>query len=786
MKFLHYFLLLFSLLFVTDVNAQYELPTPVPPGISQSIPAGSLVIPMDTTSQKLLGYFNLKAYGLVNYLLQNEIPVKWAIRSNKTKTATVTGIDFSASCSRVYPDTTTASTISFRGGPFIIENSWVSTALPFITAFEAANGNKIAIYKLASATTMDIRYTLTFKPRIFLTNHQNYDSITVSTLTEAAYSASCYTLKTPAGQVFNETTKYSLIGDAHYANGDTTHINPVLRYVTKGGNLFVGCAGQGTYENSSLSFTTLGIDTIPVASGGSITNPIYPNHFLPISQYDGILASPNGEYKYWFLKSGSSFRTTSYQSFRYTSTLPGSAQLTVLAGAKIKPNTEKGGNIYYLGGHDYNFYTSGGSPNENSRLNGKRIFLNATLIPPADTIDLDFTTDVQLSIVANGFAVKNEEIVIDIIAKNIKNGTAKNVLVPLTLPAGLTYVSHSCGIGAYNTGTTTWNIGTIGEDVTDTLHLHFIVNSLGAMTMSGTASNTALETILPNNTATLNFTGVSRPVAENDTTVFIGPYAVDVNTYANDSDEDGGPFGNTSVFSGPAHGSVTLIGNNIIRYVPSPSYTGPDSLLYVTCDNYPLCDTAWLYIDVSIPLPVELSHFSGQRVDGNVYLNWLTLSEKENDYFAVERSSDGKNFEMRGKVRGAGTTNTEQHYDFKESDNNTKVLYYRLRQFDYNGENSLSKTIALTLNSKSNSILSIFPNPMNTGNELVIHATNFNEDATLVIYDVTGRSVYQKYITHDDNGLFDVIPSSVKLNSGCYIISVVSENENISAKLLVN
>src|SRR6266571_8558854 len=57
----------------------------------QTMRAGSLVIAMDNTNQNLVAPFNMKAYGLVNNLLHNNIPLKWAIRAGKVKDA----IDFS-------------------------------------------------------------------------------------------------------------------------------------------------------------------------------------------------------------------------------------------------------------------------------------------------------------------------------------------------------------------------------------------------------------------------------------------------------------------------------------------------------------------------------------------------------------------------------------------------------------------------------------------------------------------------------------------------------------------
>ena len=45
-------------------------------------------------------------------------------------------------------------------------------------------------------------------------------------------------------------------------------------------------------------------------------------------------------------------------------------------GAKIISNTVAGGNVFYLGGHDYNATTT------NGEINGRRIYLNSIFIPP--------------------------------------------------------------------------------------------------------------------------------------------------------------------------------------------------------------------------------------------------------------------------------------------------------------------------------------------------------------------------------------------------------------------
>ena len=113
----------------TPGQANKDLPPPVPNLVS--IPDGSLVIAMDNTNQALVAPFNLRAYGLVNNLLQNGIPVMWAIRAGKVKD----DVDFTASAQRLYPSASGVATYNFSGGPFIVHRDFAALAQTRIAAF---------------------------------------------------------------------------------------------------------------------------------------------------------------------------------------------------------------------------------------------------------------------------------------------------------------------------------------------------------------------------------------------------------------------------------------------------------------------------------------------------------------------------------------------------------------------------------------------------------------------------------------------------------------------------
>jgi hypothetical protein len=91
------------------------------------------------------------------------------------------------------------------------------------------------------------------------------------------------------------------------------------------------------------------------------------------------------------------------------------------------------------------------------------------------------------------------------------------------------------------------------------------------------------------------------------------------------------------------------------------------------------------------PLPIELTKFSAQLIKNHVLLLWQTATEINNDYFEVERSVDGFEWEIIDRVKGAGNSNIILNYTSVDKYPKTGVSYYRLKQTDYDGTFAYSK-----------------------------------------------------------------------------------------------
>ncbi len=114
----------------------------------------------------------------------------------------------------------------------------------------------------------------------------------------------------------------------------------------------------------------------------------------------------------------------------------------------------------------------------------------------------------------------------------------------------------------------------------------------------------------------------------------------------------------------------------------------------------------------SDPLPVELTSFDASSDVDGIGLVWHTVSEKNNDYFSVERSENGADFYEIGRVQGNGTTDIAQVYSFTDHSPISKIEYYRLRQVDFDGQFEIHKTVVGYTDKLSSQVaIEIYPNP---------------------------------------------------------------------------
>lgn len=188
------------------------------------------------------------------------------------------------------------------------------------------------------------------------------------------------------------------------------------------------------------------------------------------------------------------------------------------------------------------------------------------------------------------------------------------------------------------------------------------------------------------------------------------------------------------------------------------------------------------------PLPVELVSFSGKEQDGQVLLKWETASELNNDYFRIEHSVDGRNFNAIGEVAGAGTVHTTQLYQFIHRNPLFPNNYYRLKQVDFDGAFEYSEIILVRLNQqyvKDQIDFTVYPNPASGGSvNIMLRTIDYTSIMTIEVVNLNGVLIYQKMIDVMDLETSFELNLGNSISRGIYLIRL-SQSGNSSVQKLI-
>lgn len=167
-----------------------------------------------------------------------------------------------------------------------------------------------------------------------------------------------------------------------------------------------------------------------------------------------------------------------------------------------------------------------------------------------------------------------------------------------------------------------------------------------------------------------------------------------------------------------------------------------------------------------VPLGVDLRSFYINCSSSESLVQWIVDEESNNDFYTLEFSENGLDWESQITVDGKGTTNVEHIYTATiPASYFRKYSYVKLSQTNFNGEISVLTTEVLKCFDDS---ISIYPNPF----EDIIYLTA-NQNGTLEIYDSTGKivstsNIYKGKQTIETN---DLAP-------GIYLAHLILANES--------
>ncbi len=178
-------------------------------------------------------------------------------------------------------------------------------------------------------------------------------------------------------------------------------------------------------------------------------------------------------------------------------------------------------------------------------------------------------------------------------------------------------------------------------------------------------------------------------------------------------------------------------------------------------------------------IPVELTTFKGYAKGVVNMLEWSTATERNNREFAIERSINGVDFQQIGSVKGHGNASTVNNYSFTDDAAPLSIGYYRLRQIDFDGKETVSKAVTIARNGSGKvGLTKLYPSV--TSDYLNIEMTTVG-NTSLTITDLMGRVVSTRQLG-DTNGSLLQRLDVTNLSSGLYFVTLQSGSSSLTEK----
>ncbi len=179
---------------------------------------------------------------------------------------------------------------------------------------------------------------------------------------------------------------------------------------------------------------------------------------------------------------------------------------------------------------------------------------------------------------------------------------------------------------------------------------------------------------------------------------------------------------------------------------------------------------------------IDLIGFNGRSLDIGNLLYWSTAQEIDNDHFLLQRSLDGLNFELVGRIDAVGNSDYLVNYDFVDYNAPLGTAYYRLDAVGASGELSSSGILTLKQGQEGFELTSVAPVPVSDLLQ-VGFSLDRNANMQIEVFDLTGRRLIEQ-TRQVSAGLGLVQLDVANLVTGAYLIKLSTEGQVQTRKFI--
>ncbi|PCJ26975.1 MAG: hypothetical protein COA97_04565 [Flavobacteriales bacterium] len=170
-------------------------------------------------------------------------------------------------------------------------------------------------------------------------------------------------------------------------------------------------------------------------------------------------------------------------------------------------------------------------------------------------------------------------------------------------------------------------------------------------------------------------------------------------------------------------------------------------------------------------------------------IRWSTSSEFNNDYFTVERSKNGIDFEVIEEIAGGGNVRGKREYELYDDSPLTGTSYYRLKQTSINGEFKYIGLTAVNYNLENDGTctLHVYPNPCVGSCTIDLKDCPLaDSQVNIELYDAFGKKIINRITPKNrDQDISFHLNSSNNLAPGVYIVRSRTNGKDQSSKVII-
>ncbi len=224
----------------------------------------------------------------------------------------------------------------------------------------------------------------------------------------------------------------------------------------------------------------------------------------------------------------------------------------------------------------------------------------------------------------------------------------------------------------------------------------------------------------------------------------------------------------TGLITGSGSNDWIRIDNSIVYKGSNGDLKGP---------AYADINTGSGFVSLSI-LPVQFLSFNTHKANGKIKLTWSTDNEINNSHFNIEKSVDGKSWQVIGMVfaKESGNVNSYEFIDGSKQESNS---YYRIQQVDRDGAVSYSRVQVIREQQVQN--LANIYSPAKNSVRVKFEAP-VSSSVEVRVFNANGQMMGSKSASLSSTSV-DLTMNNIR--NGAYVVQVLDQNGLIESRKIV-